>query len=127
MAKMGKINCKQTSQEALENVVEFLEMVKEIKDMVTPVKTPVDLFTMPMSYVLYKAQETFFFMSGVIDMFEYVPFPMTMFTSEDHVVVPRPGYHNFQDINQREVLSSSELSLMLQTRRECTTANANKS
>ena len=49
-----------------------------------------------------------------MDMFEYVPFPMTMSTSENHVVLPRPGHHNILAINQKQeyqVLSSAELNL----------------
>ena len=109
MAQIGKINPDQISQEALENVVEFLQMVTKIKDLVTPVKVPANLFTMSMSYVFNKEQETFFFIihipltraEQVMDMYEYVPFPMTMSTSENHVVVPRPGYHNILAINQK--------------------------
>ena len=121
LAQIGKINPDQISQEALKNIVEFLEMVTEMKNMVTPVKTPADLFSMPMSYVFNKEQETFFFIihipltrgEQVMDMYEYIPFPMTMSTSENHVVLPRPGYHNVLAINQKQenqVLSSSELS-----------------
>ena len=48
-----------------------------------------------------------------MDMFEYVPFPMTMSTSENHVVLPRPGHHDVLAINQKQeyqVLTSSEVS-----------------
>ena len=121
LAQIGKINPDQISQEALKNIVEFLEMVTEMKNMVTPVKTPADLFSMPMSYVFNKEQETFFFIihipltrgEQVMDMYEYIPFPMTMSMSENHVVLPRPGYYNVLAINQKQeyqVLSSSELS-----------------
>lgn len=61
LAQIGKINPDQISQEALENVVDFLDLVTKTKDMVTPVKTPTDLSSMPMSYVFNKEQETFFF------------------------------------------------------------------
>ena len=96
-------------------------MVTEVKGMVTPVKTTANIFAMPMLYVFNKAKETFYFMvhipltrqEQVMDMFEYVPFPMTMSTSKEHGVLPRPGYHNVLAINQRQeyqVLTSSELS-----------------
>ena len=88
--------------------------------MVTPVKSTANIFTMPMSYVFNKARENFYFIvhipltrpEQVMDMFEYVPFPMTMSTSENHVVLPRPGHHNVLAINQKQeyqVLTSSEL------------------
>ena len=121
LAQLGKINPDQISQEALENVLEFLDLVTETKGMVTPVKSTADIFTMPMSYVFNKARETFYFIvhipltrpEQVMDMFEYVPFPMTMSTSENHVVLPRPGHHDVLAINQKQeyqVLTSSELS-----------------
>ena len=92
----------QISQEPLENVVQFLDLVTETKKMVTPVKMTANIFTMPMSYVFNKALETFYFIlhipltrpEQIMDMFKYVPFPMPMSTSEEHVVVPRPGYHD---------------------------------
>ena len=88
LAQLGKINPDQISQEALENVLEFLDLVTETKGMVTPVKSTADIFTMPMSYVFNKARETFYFIvhipltrpEQVMDMCEYVPFPMTMST-----------------------------------------------
>ena len=49
----------------------------------------------------------------VMDMFEYIPFPMTMSTSENHIVLPRPGHHNVLTLSQKQeyqVLASSELS-----------------
>ena len=81
LAEIGKINPDQISQEALENAVEFLEMVTEMKNIVTPVKTPANLVSMPMSYVFNKEQETFFFIihipltraEQVMDMFECIP------------------------------------------------------
>ena len=83
----------------MENVVEFLQMVAEIKGMVTPVKSTAKLFTMPMFNVFNKAQELFYFImhipltraEQVMDMFEYIPFPMTMSTSEDRAVLSLPG------------------------------------
>ena len=50
---------------------------------------------MPMSYVFNKAQETFYLIvhvpltrqEEVMDMFQYVQFPMTMSTSEDHASI----------------------------------------
>ena len=48
-----------------------------------------------------------------MDMFEYIPFPMTMSTSENHIVLPRPGHHNVLTLSQKQeyqVLASSELS-----------------
>ena len=48
-----------------------------------------------------------------MDMFEYVPLPMTMSTSENHIVLPRPGHHDVLAINQKQeyqVLTSSEVS-----------------
>ena len=51
LAQIRKINPDQISQEASENVLEFLELVTEAKGMVTPVKSTADIFTMPMSYV----------------------------------------------------------------------------
>ena len=62
LAQIGKINPDQISQEALENALEFLDLVTEVKGMVTPVKSTADIFTMPMSYVFNKAQETFYFL-----------------------------------------------------------------
>ena len=75
-----------------------------------------------MSYVFNTAQETFYFIvripmthqEQVMDMFEYIPFSMTMSTSEDHVALPQPGCHNVLAINQKQeykVLSSNELNL----------------
>ena len=89
--------------------------------MITPVKSPADSFTMSMSYVFIKELETFYFIVHIpltrpeqlMDMYEYIPFPMAMSTSENHMVVPRPGYHNVLAINKKQeyqVLSSSELS-----------------
>ena len=105
----------------MENVIEFLDLVTEAKGMLTPVKSTPDIVTMPMSYVFNKAQETFYFIvhipltrpEQVMDMFEYIPFPMTMSTSENHVILPRPGHHNVLALYQKQeyqVLASSELS-----------------
>ena len=47
-----------------------------------------------------------------MDMFEYVPFPMTLSTSENHEALPRPGTHDVLSINQNQeyqLLSSGEL------------------
>ena len=120
LSQIGKINPDQISQEALENVLEFLDLVTKAKGMVTPVKSTADIFTMPMSYVFNKEQETFYFIVHipltrpklVRDRFEYILFPMTMSTSENHVVLPRPGHHNVLALNQKQeyqVLASSEL------------------
>ena len=46
LAQIGKINPDQISQEALENVLEFLDLVTKAKGMV---KSTADIFTMPMS------------------------------------------------------------------------------
>ena len=46
-----------------------------------------------------------------MDMFEYVPFPMTLSTSETHVALPRPGAHDVLAISQSQeyqLLSSGE-------------------
>ena len=105
----------------MENVLEFLDLVTEAKGMVTQAKSTANIFTMPMSYVFNKARERFYFIvhipltrpEQVMDMFEYIPFPMTMSTSENHVVLPRPGHLNVLALNQKpecQVLASSELS-----------------
>ena len=47
-----------------------------------------------------------------MDMFEYVPFPMTLSTSENHEALPRPGTHDVLSINQNQeyqLLLSGEL------------------
>ena len=75
---------------------------------------------MPMSDVYNRADKVFYFIvhiplvrpEQVMDMFEYVPFPMTLSTSETLVALPRPGAHNVLAINQNpeyQVLSSGEL------------------
>ena len=79
--------------------------------MITPVKSPADSFTMSMSYVFIKELETFYFIVHIpltrpeqlMDMYEYIPFPMTMSTSEHHVLLPLLGHeqkitsiHGFQ-------------------------------
>ena len=75
---------------------------------------------MPMSYVYSRADKVFYFivhiplvrLEQVMDMFEYVPFPMTLSTSETHVALPPPGAHDVLAINQNQeyqLLSSGEL------------------
>ena len=104
LAQIGKINSDQISQEALENVLEFLDLVTEAKGMVTPVKSTADIYFIIHIPLTGPKQ--------VMDMFEYIPLPMTMSRSENHVVIPCPGHHNVLDLNQKQeyqILASSEL------------------
>ena len=78
LSQTGKINPDQISQEALENVLEFLDLVTEAKGRVTPVKSTADIFTMPM-FVLCLQQ-------GSGDLLLHRPHsPHVARTSDEHV------------------------------------------
>ena len=80
------------------------------RNLVCPVQSTGEIFAMPISYVYNRADKVFYFIvhiplvqpEQVMDMFENVPFPMTLSTSETHVALPRPGQHNVLAINQNQ-------------------------
>ena len=120
MAQLGRLNPDQISTEALSGILDFVRLATHERKLVSPVQVTGDIFAMPMSYVYNRADKVFYFIvhiplvrpEQVMDMFEYVPFPMTLSTSETHVALPRPGAHDVLAINQNQeyqLLSSGEL------------------
>jgi hypothetical protein len=128
LAQLGKINPDQISVEALKDIVDFVQLATNARGMVSPVHVASDIFAMPMSYVYNEKEKIFYFIvhipfvraEQVMDMFEYVPFPMTMSNSEDHVALPRPGHHNVLAINtlqEYQTLNSGDLQHCLKLAR----------
>ena len=119
-AQLGKLNPNQITTKALASILKFVKIATRTRNLVCLVQCTCDIFAMPMSYVYNRADQVFYFIvhillvrpEQVMDMFEYEPFPMTLSTSETHVVLPRPGSHDVLAINQSQeyqLLSSGEL------------------
>ena len=110
MAQLGKLNPDQITTEALASILKFVKIATRTRNLVCPVQSTGNIFAISMSYVYNRADKVFYFIvhirlvrpEQVMDMFKYLPFPMTLSTSETHVALPRPGAHNVLAINQNQ-------------------------
>ena len=120
MALLGKLNPDQISYEKLTEMAQFVWDMEKEKGLQSPVKIPADLFSMPLSYLYNLEEERLEFIfhipmtqpHQILDMYEYLPFPMSMTNDRHRVAVPRPGPHNVLAYNQKrefQTLSASEL------------------
>ena len=88
MAQLGKLNPDQITTEALASILKFVRIAAHTRKLVCWVQSAGDIFAMPMSYVYNCADKVFYFIvhilllqpEQVMDMFEHVPFPMTLST-----------------------------------------------
>jgi len=120
MAHLGKLNPDQISLTQLNEMLAFIREMEESHQLESPVHSVADLFTMPLSY-MYNLQETQLEFiihvpmtqpGQILDMYEYVPFSMTMTNDRHRVAVPRPGPHNVLAYNKHkefQTLATAEL------------------
>lgn len=119
-AQLGKLNPDQVPMETVHEIWDFIRGVEKERGLISPVERASDLFAMPISY-MYNLDEKHleFFIhvpmsrpEQILDMYEFLPFPMTMTSDRSRVALPRPGPYNVLAYNQDrqyQTLSTTEL------------------
>ena len=119
LAQLGKLNPIQVMTESLQSIIHFVKAATLGLKMVLPVHTTADIFAVPLTYVFNREEQMLYFIvhislvqpEQIMDMHEYILFLMTMSTSDRHVALPQPRFHNVLAINQGQeyqLLSSTE-------------------
>ena len=61
MVQLGKLNPDQILTEVIQSILDIINLATRVKKMICPVRSTVDIFAMPMSYVFNLEERVFFF------------------------------------------------------------------
>jgi hypothetical protein len=105
MAMRGQVNPQQLDTTTLQSMMAFTQQAAKDKGFLSPISSIADFFAMPMSYVFNRegnadsTPSTFYLIlhvplvhpDNVLDMYRYVPYPLTTTVSDEHVMMVNTG------------------------------------